>query len=266
MIHWAIFVVVVVCASSCAPGWSVQSGTYKKELLILADLALCDWPEMQDDVSCHELHICHMHGVRVACAAPKLPYAERVRTAAPSPSIATTFPTVSFEARRCLTLYARLVLLHGPPVSSLPERRHLTLTFITSSPRCTSLSAHIYIYIILSQLNHFSKETLMRPSLVWYWCDFRFHRSRNWKRKWVYVCVWLGLHSLCLSHPLNVQHGAFRCPRDGSDLTTVRSVPHAGNPSHWDNKLGLTAFIKCAIFLYFRPTSSFYEQNIGVIT
>lgn len=68
MIYWAIFVAVVVCAFSCVPGWSVLSGTYKKELLILADLALCNWPAMQGDVSCHELHICHTHGVcRLHC-------------------------------------------------------------------------------------------------------------------------------------------------------------------------------------------------------
>lgn len=55
------------------------------------------------------------------------------------------------------------------------------------------------------------------------------------------VFVFLVSHSFSacpshwLSHSLNVQEGMFRFPWGGPDLTTARSTPHAGNPSHWGN-------------------------------
>lgn len=71
--------------------------------------------------------------------------------------------------------------------------------------------------------------------------------SYNWLvpgREGVCVCACMCVFVLCispslslthwLSHSLNVQAGMSPFPRDVPDLTTARSTPHAGNPSHWD--------------------------------
>lgn len=59
--------------------------------------------------------------------------------------------------------------------------------------------------------------------------------SLNWLvtgKRAVCVCVRVFCLSLWLSHFTNVQAGMSPFPGDGSDLTTARPTPHAGNPSH----------------------------------
>lgn len=161
-------------------------------------------------------------------------------------------PYCSLWSLTRLKLYARLVLLHQPPVLSPPKGKHLPHIQNQSSVHVKLI--YISIYIERDRYIFLKKNIFSQLNLVWILISFVVFPSP------VFLIV------PPLSHPLNVQHGPFHFPQDGSDLTTSLSVPHAGNPSCWDNKLGLTTFITCAIYLHFRPTSSFYEQDAHVIT
>lgn len=82
----------------------------------------------------------------------------------------------------------------------------------------------------------FDFHILPRPLGTGLSLEFRpiYSVSHNWLvtgKRGVRVCFVFCL-SLWLSHFINVQAGMSPFPGDGSDLTTVRPTPHAGNPSH----------------------------------